>query len=276
MSLRSREIEAPLLTHAVDPLLLCSKSCAQVCKPGYLLVSRGCVDCGNISPEQQVKFALVLAAIFVLAALVGLRFMRRDTADTSDDASERVSKLSLRPSLGLGDDAKDGRRRFNPIAAVVAFSRQYHQEHSAERRSTIKIILALYQVLADLSNIFRVPFPPVYTETSSEFGLSNVNFFSIEQISCATQLSYYTRVLLRTIIPLALILLLIVVGVTSRCELLPKVGLFKNQKELGGSCLTIAFVIAFLVYPSLTSVAFKMFLCVEREPRPLPMRALLT
>jgi len=216
-----------------------------------------------------VKFALVLAAISLLAALVALRFMRRKPADTSDDASEqsslRISKLSLRYSLGPGSDAKSDRSNFNPIAAVVAFSRQYHQEHSAERRSTVKIILALYQVLADLSNIFRVPFPPVYTETSSEFGLSNVDFFSIEQISCVTQLSYYTRVLLRTIIPLVLIVLLIVVGFASKGELLPKFGLFKNQKELGGSCLTFAFVIAFLVYPSLTSVAFKMFLCVELD-----------
>ena len=145
----------------------------------------------------------------------------------------------------------------------------------------VRILISLIQVLSALGVVFVIPYPPIYDEMVSWLSIFELDLIDVMPLSCTFVLNFHHLLLLRTLVPLAAILLLYVIG---------QVLLAKRERQLEresqaasntaragdleqahfGSWLaqnlfTAAFFLLFLIYPSISQNIFATFQCFPVE-----------
>jgi len=138
----------------------------------------------------------------------------------------------------------------------------------------VKILIAMYQVLNGIGDVFPIEFPDLYQicmdGISSAFGYLAIELPAVMPIACVVQWNFYGSMLVSTLLPLAIISVSGLVGLWAKGKLNLQSVFRKGEatvevsalrKWVGDKCFTANFFIMFILYPTLSQTIFKFFDC---------------
>lgn len=230
----------------------------EVCLPNYYKeADQLCYDCdaarGNVNTNIGITVALVVGMLSVI--LISL-CRGRDTAIAEILASD------------LGDMTEDGIKAKAEEMATGGGVRQMSWQARigiklVGARVRLKIFLSLIQVMSAIGTVFEIRFPPVFSNVMKWIGVLQLDVFATLPLDCVTTSSFHVVFLLKTLVPLGIMLILGVLG-----ALLIRGGDKETKKGasrivLGNILLNLLFFILFLIYPSVSKSAFSAFQCKD-------------
>ena len=120
-----------------------------------------------------------------------------------------------------------------------------------------KILISLYQILQGIGAVFAIPFPPVYESAINAIGgLIQIELTSLMPLDCIVSTSYYSRLVFKCVWPLVAYAFLALLA-----KLLSKAGM----ASMASASVDLAFLLVFILYPSISTGLFSMFYCVPLE-----------
>ena len=124
-------------------------------------------------------------------------------------------------------------------------------------QNKVRILIALYQMLAGVGIVFFIPYPPLYTATLLWISsIIEIDLPKAMPLGCIFDYGFFGRLLTRTLVPIAVIIVLLVAE---------RMFQRMNKQDLARLCSTAWFYILFLVYPSCSSAVFQAFICDPLE-----------
>ena len=124
----------------------------------------------------------------------------------------------------------------------------------------VKILISLWQILMGIGPVFAIPFPPFYEVAVSSVGsLLQIELPSLMPLDCMIRTSFYSKLVFKTVWPLCAYAALF--GLAS---LLYRVGGAKRTAQ-ADSLINFAFLLIFILYPSISTSLFSMFYCFPLE-----------
>ena len=133
----------------------------------------------------------------------------------------------------------------------------------------VRILISMFQVLTGVGATFNIPYPDSYDETIKWLATIELDFVSAMPLGCVIPITFHTRFLVRTLLPLSAILVLKGISTFG-----PEVSRRRNGRStdregradvyagIFDACEAVAFFIMFLVYPSCSQYVFAMWQCV--------------
>jgi hypothetical protein len=136
-------------------------------------------------------------------------------------------------------------------------------------RSKIRIVLGTYQMLTGLGFVFTIPYPEFYRSWLRVLDTVNLNLIQLLPISCIGEYNFYSSLLVHTLVPLCVIITLFI---TRQVLLSERIAEWMKQhaprictEKVADRCSLVAFLVIFLVYPSVSSKIFATFACDELD-----------
>lgn len=108
-----------------------------------------------------------------------------------------------------------------------------------------RILISLYQILTGLGFVFSIPYPAAYKSLLRVLDLANLDFIDMMPLSCSLPLNFYGTLVLRTLLPLAVLAALYATA--------------RASKALASRCSSAGFLLIFLIYPGVSSKVFATF-----------------
>jgi len=225
--------------------------CAAAWYRGADSICRDCEAAGG-SVEATIAIPIVL---LVLALGVAVYFIYRTQRSAiraaaraaMEAASADMSSATIEGAVEGGLEDRLGRHNLRGLLVRV------------------KIFLSLIQVITQISRVFSVTFPPVFTGLLRWIGFLQLDVFTVIPLPCIFESDFHSLLLLRTIIPLAIMSLL---SCTSWL-LVREASVSSERGEaralLGGVLINLTFMILFCVYPSTSSTIFTTFQCEDLD-----------
>ena len=115
----------------------------------------------------------------------------------------------------------------------------------------LRILISMIQVLSQLSVVYSIPFPDLYSNLLRWVGLLELNFVDMLPLGCVLSLSFHTTLMMRTLLLPALS----VIALLLQCAKAPT-----KILEISRSLL---FLVLFLIYPGTSAAIFATFQCEE-------------
>ena len=200
-----------------------------VCEDAFRMTSVGCSACEG-ADASTVTFADVLPIIIVLSVLLPL------VIGCCRVACMRFCRQGSSPS-------KRPRAYREP-------PKEMSQRIISSTLTKVKIFTAHQQVLQGLAGVFQITWPPAFTEAMAYLKVFNFDFISILPIDCIFPYNFLSALVVRTVAPLVLVAILILLGQSAR----------RHGREALGYLLTNGgIVLVFMVYPSVTQQCFRFF-----------------
>ena len=223
---------------------------------------------GSAGLTIAVSVALPLAAIVLVLIVVccGRKKSIEAIATKLDEQPKKMGgKAQGKLSIDQAGDTED------PHDAVLRARQAKAAANEAMRTATEtatvlirgKIFLSFVQVITQLRAVFEISFPVFFSSVLRWIGLLQLDLFTFMPLGCLFATNFHTTLLLRTIIPLAVML---VIGLAGIC-ILRKAEVSTNSRTkashmwYGNLLITIDFVLLFLIYPSVCSAIFATFQC---------------
>ena len=265
----------------------------ELCVAEHIMTADGCALCeGSIALAFVFPIAVVALAI-VLAFYACCTGRARqivdvagEAANTAFDAGQGGDESMVEDAVGavkdqakeaLQDQAKEAvqdqaeeakaavmKRTKSVREAAVQRSKSFRE--AAERRGCtperiasaqvkFRILVSLIQVLSQLGVVFSIPYPSFYNDLVDGLGVLSLDFFDTMPLGCVLALDHDDYLLMRTLIPLAILLVSVVVG----------------QRAPAGTrdkLLTVNFVLFYLLFPSNSANIFATFQCETLDDHP--------
>jgi len=220
--------------HYKDPTGLCNACDA----------SGGSVGLTLAIPVVMLVLALVLGTCAACAA-------RKKAVQAAERAND---KLEAEGRAGGSELEVAGRGE--PSGALLVLS---------------KIGLSLIQVLTQIGTVFAIRFPNVFASVLRWLAVLQLDFLTLMPLDCVFPVDFHTSLLLRTLVPLVVMLVLAAFGFSAL-----HMGGDKPTSSwtwLGNLLFNLVFAILFLIYPSISSKTFATFQCEDLDDGSSVLRA---
>ena len=112
--------------------------------------------------------------------------------------------------------------------------------------------------MAQFSGMVNVQYPPAYEKFLATLSVVNLNLGSILSLSCVVETNFYARLLLATIIPVAV---LGVLAITYRVAMLRNSHSIHAKRVARNKHLSVGLFLLFIVYSSVSYTVFQTFAC---------------
>ena len=120
-----------------------------------------------------------------------------------------------------------------------------------------KILVSLWQILQGMGGVFSIPFPPFYEEAVNSIGgFLQIEIKSLMPAECIVTTNYYSMLVFKCVWPIC---------VYASLAAAAKVARGRGKDGLSDSLINFAFLVMFIVYPSLSTSLLSMFYCVDIE-----------
>ena len=120
-----------------------------------------------------------------------------------------------------------------------------------------KILLSLWQILQGIGVTFSIPFPPFYNVIVSQVGgFLQIELPSMMPLDCLFPTNFYSKLIFKCAWPLCAY-----VALTLLSKVLRKCG----KAGRADACIDFAFLIMFVLYPSISNGLLSIFYCVPLE-----------
>ena len=235
-----------------------------VCADGYYGSdnSQLCELCAGNAILPFVPGVIILVLALALVIHVGVQYRRGQstTAVLKEAANVGADALVNNDLVGVVEDEVIGKAEHE--AVVKQADARSHLMNTliaklSGLQNKVRILIALYQMLGGVGIVFSIPYPPFYTAILHWMSsIIEMDLPKAMPLGCIFDYGFFGRILTRTLVPIAIIIILVVAG---------RVLQRKNQLELARLCSTAWFYVIFLVYPSCSSVIFQAFICDPLE-----------
>jgi len=260
------------------------------CQPDYYKTSSGrCTRCGGTDMASVV----VLCGVFLVFLLGLIRWLC-----TQD--RERLAKIMSAAATGLEEvgrgggfadaagatlesasETPGGASASAPAAAPEAADTVQEEESKATTSKLKKLVIAinwrsvgnkskilisLFQVLSPLSIVYSIVFPPIFDSLLRWLNLAQFNLIDIMPLACIYAVDYHSTLLLRTLLPIAVLFLLYCMRRWCHLKASKARGQDKEYyASLADGCVSFAFLLLFLIYPSTSQNIFYAFQCLKLD-----------
>ena len=143
---------------------------------------------------------------------------------------------------------------------IASFYRDWYSKWQVK----IKILISFYQVFVGVTPVFDIDFPPEFKQLLSYLGLLELNLFSITPLSCLFGYNYHFNLLFSTLWPAAACGTLMLLSAQARRRARRRHGP-DAISDVAEGWSDLAFLLLFLIYPSVSSTIFRTFLCVTLD-----------
>ena len=211
------------------------------------------------------------------------------SADLKQGTSSPVSPPTSPPlAAEASQSASCARRRLSSLirhksilrrSKAAAVRRGCTPKRIASAQTKFRIIVSLIQVLGQLGIVFSIPYPDFYSDLISILGVFSLEFLEIMPLECSFGLNHDYYLLIRTLLPLAIALVVLMLRRCLRASAARKrkaAGCYTGENEgkaeklgreavgneaLADQLLTFTFIIFYLLYPSNSANIFATFQC---------------
>ena len=175
------------------------------------------------------------------------------TASSPSQLAVTVSSVTVASGRGGWSPSKFVRRhslRRRSIEAARSTGRKakWLARRAVSLQVKFRILVSLVQVVSQLGVIFAIPYPPFYDDLVSILGVFSLDIIEFMPIGCLITLNHDHFLLMRTLIPIAPLLISLV---------------WRRfvSKQLAETILTLNFLLLYLLFPSNSSNIFATFQC---------------
>ncbi|CAM9484360.1 unnamed protein product [Ascophyllum nodosum] len=190
-----------------------------------------CHSCQESDKRAAIGGAVALLAIVMFVAALVVAYL---VGVVDQPNFERSGKWERRAS-----NFRDGLVRVIPLPAV-------------------KIVAVSWQIITQFSSVVNVRYPPVYERFLAALSVVNLNLEFIPSLSCVVKTSFYARLLLATIPPMAV---LGVLAITYRVAMLRNSHSIHAKRLARNKHLSAGLFLLFIVYSSASYTIFQAFAC---------------
>jgi hypothetical protein len=196
------------------------------CQEGFFQeVDGSCKTCGGgLVLDGQTKFLIALA-VFILLLPVTKPLAQRAIANKAE------------------------------IKELVRATKLRWKKFENSSGNAMKLLLAFFQVILLLPNVYRIPFPSAYISVLSSFSVVNLDFLRLVRSECFMETNWHTRVYFMGAV--CICCWLGTVSAFCKAEIKGKVGTV-FRKVMG-----VLTVLGYFIYPSANMVFFQTFNCQQ-------------
>lgn len=238
------------------------------CKSGFFMdtVSNVCQSCyffTHITSKgliivSFVGFGVLAFIIFILVR--GISTFREFVGEQWSDSNEKKEDF---------DPAEN--------SIVVEEGVEVHEAHNHANNnhgwsSRVKIFFATYQILFQGSSPSGFQFPSTYSKLSNYLSILNFNISGVLPLRCFFEYTYLTMMFSVTSVPLVIFAAFLSILLVFYVMIFVFQYFFKNI-DLYPALLTMSYrsirgliVLAYIILPSLTSIIFNTFKCIDVDP----------
>jgi len=253
-----------------------------------------CVECGG-----SMAAALIFPILFLLALILAMVWFcrRRNDAglldvvlelenalyaldegvDAADYVQDRIQE-EVEARVAQAQDAAKAAAIEKVKAAAEAAAKHRLQKKDIERvlwlqragekvGNKLRILVSLVQVLTPLGIVYSIPFPNIFDSMLRWLNVFELNLIEVMPLACIFDTSYHSTLLLRTLLPLAVLAILYFIRewAVRKAEAKSKTHeadafFFAWVKD---GTVTVAFFLLFLIYPSTSQNIFYAFQCLS-------------
>ena len=137
--------------------------------------------------------------------------------------------------------------------------------HKALKRlplQSIKILIVVWQILTQFTSIANVTYPDVYQKFLDSVNVLNFDALWIPSVGCIIDVDFHDRLLVATILPLAVLLLLLATFTIAKRM---NKGSGESLEKVRERHMSVILLVSFLVYSSVSSTIFQAFACEELD-----------
>jgi hypothetical protein len=116
-------------------------------------------------------------------------------------------------------------------------------------------------------------FPPLFSASLGVIGIVNLNLAQELGLNCYGDFDFVDYLMISTLMPLALLFLIFLYYMISRCRLGMKVSdatdpeaLFEAQSSLYSSCMLLFLMVTYILLPGTSNLIFRIFGCDNVDP----------
>jgi len=243
-----------------------------VCRDGYFGGGDGtlCKPCDGLAAITFLPMVLIGVVALALLAYVVISCYRG--MDILNNLAEESSKLAEAVAAEL--QTSNAATTFTSVEAVAGAAMATRRNPSTIVRARIararwlavkssafgvklKILIAQLQMQQGIGITFYIQWPDVYAKVLRFLGsIVQIDLAQAMPIDCIANFGFFGSLVVRTALPLLLILLLAAFSKVFRCY---------KKEEIAGMLSSGWFVVLFLVYPSCSSAVFQAFMCDEMD-----------
>ena len=228
-----------------------------LCADGYFGGSDGelCKQCDGSSLLTFLP-AIIIGGIVLLLFLYVLFSCVCGGQDRATPRPKQNESIELKLKKQEQKMKRDAQRR------CPCLFRCYERVRGLMRKAgglgvKFRILVALFQMLDGIAIAFSIQYPPIYQEALRYIGsIVQIDLPKAMPLGCVIQVSFFQSLLMRTALPLFVMIVLVLAGKCfKRCD----------KPDLASICSTGWFILLFLVYPSCSSAVFQAFICDTLE-----------
>jgi len=257
------------------------------CSDNYFMQAGMCEECDGSSELAFVPFYILLLLVAVVIAFVIYKACVGSEADT-DGLVQRVGNFGASVAsdgatavvAAVQDVTTEAAAAVQDVTIEAAIATaEVTQEKSRFARLylyinkrgpqimvKVKILIALYQILNGIGLVFSIPYPSFYESSLAVIeGIVSIELPQVMPMACIYPwFDLYMLLLVKTIGPLVgiagLCLLGALLDALTCCASESRKRIIKSLKQSGTDAI---FFILFLIYPSVSSTIFSVFVCEE-------------
>ncbi|CAN0245080.1 unnamed protein product [Ascophyllum nodosum] len=136
--------------------------------------------------------------------------------------------------------------------------------------TAIKIVFVSWQIITQFSGVVNVQYPPAYESLLTALSVVDLNLGSILSLSCVVETTFYTRLILATITPAAVVGAL---AITCRVAVLRNDHSALGKQIARNKNLAVGLFLLFMVYSSVSYTIFQTFVCDPLDSEVTYLRA---
>ena len=246
------------------------------CRDDYYMQAGMCSECDGSSQLAFIPFYILLLLVALVIAFVIYKACAGSEADTgdlverignfgasvtSDGAAAVVAAtqdVTIEAAIATVEDTQE-RNRFAKLCLYI-------DKRGTQIMVKVKILIALYQVLNGIGLVFSIPYPSFYESSLAIIGgIVSIELPQVMPLACIYPwFNLYALLLLKTIGPLFGAALLRFLG--AFLDVLACRASESRRRiitSLKQSSTDAIFFMLFLIYPSVSSTIFSVFVCQE-------------
>ena len=221
-----------------------------------------CLQCATSDGNIVVTIAPALIIVLLASAVVYM-FCRNRKAEIEQLLSGELSKDALEERTSQAFEKSRRRLRASQTSENddANDATDAGSAGIAGMKVRAKIFLSLIQVLTQMGAVFEIAFPPMFTSVLKWAGILQLDLLSAVPLDCIFRSNFHRALLLRTLVPLALMIFVGVWGwwLLRKARATSRKG--ASRVWLGNLLMNLNLLILFAVYPSVSSHIFATFAC---------------
>ena len=261
-----------------------------VCAEGWAHSSSGCEQCSSKGMGGIVTLLVLLSiAAACLAMWCGCKYLSKHpcvAAETEEPALEKGHQSTLSKNLhAVGASTKnflhsahDGVQKLKAAAdgarevaeehlpslekGLAFIHDKAHVDKDASAGPKFKIVVSFTQVINEIKSVYSIPYPANLAEFFSNLNFINFDVLTIAGLGCVSPFSFYNKLFMMTLTPLAL------AGVLW--------GAYRSTDDSKTKSKYVGWFLklTFFVFPGVSTVVLQTFPCYSFDDVPEPTRFL--